>query len=249
MIIDSNVLFGFENQYEIDLCIEKSLNLMQEKGIQKSVITNLKCKYYDFDEGNRETYAYIQKYPDQLMGYVSFHQSQFLGVEKAIEKGVFEYGLFGVRIFNTSSGFISEWGGGLDSLFLERIFSKLEKWGIPVFIEGGYPFQLIKAIADKHPELDIIASGTGYGNMGEAICAAQECQNIYLEISTLDTMDGIGMLVKALGDDQIVFGTGMPYNCPSPELFMVKNAEIPQESKDKIFSGNLLKLAEKRRTK
>ena len=63
MIIDSNVLYGFENQAHRDLSPERSLRLMEEKQIDVIVFSNLKCKYYDFEEGNRETYEFTRKYP------------------------------------------------------------------------------------------------------------------------------------------------------------------------------------------
>lgn len=241
MIIDANVLFGFEREYHKDLRIETTLSLMQEKDIDKGIITNCKCKYYDFSEGNLETYEVLKKY-SQFLGYAGFHPSQFVDVLSELEKAIFEYGLCGVRVFNTYTGFISEWGGGLDSLFMERVFASLEKWDTVVFIEGGVPFQTIQTIALRHPQLPIIASGTGYGNMGDAICAAQDCKNVYLEISTLDTMDGIGVLAEHVGAEQLVFGTGMPYNCPSAELNMVRYAHISKQDQQAIFSDNLVRI-------
>lgn len=242
MIFDSNVLFGFDLQSSKDLSIEKTLSLMKEKKIDKALITNIKCKYYNFMEGNEETAVVIKRYPGEFLGMLSFNMSQFLDIEKEICKGLNELNLSGIRIFNTSSGFISEWGGGIDSYSMRKVLKQVTGLKIPVFIEGGFPFITVGTLAREFPEVPIIASGTGYGNMGEAILAVQENKNLFLEISTLDTMDGIDVLVEYLTADKIIFGTGMPYNSPSCEILMVKSSNISDQDKDKIFSGNLLKI-------
>ena len=242
MIIDSNVLYGFENQAHRDLSPERSLRLMEEKQIDVIVFSNLKCKYYDFEEGNRETYELTRKYPGKVLGYAGFHQSQYLLVEKDLERCHDEYHLAGVRFFNTMTGFMSGWGGGFSSLFMDVILKKLEGWKWPLFVEGGVPFDQIVAAADKYPELPIIASGVGYGNMGEAICAVRRCPNVFLEISTLDTMDGIRILTQEIGGDRIIFGTGMPLNAPTAERLMVQMADVSDETKADIFAGNFLRI-------
>ena len=242
MIVDSNALFGFDNKMEIELSPKRTLRIMEQKGIDAAIFTNLKCKYYNFQEGNHETYELVKSNPGKVYGFASFHQSQYFDVEKNLVRCHDEYGLSGVRFFNTMSGFISGWGGGLLSLFMKRVCKRLEDWHWPLFIEGGFPFDQVASIADAFPDLPIIASGVGWGNMCEAICAAQQCKNIFLEISTLDTMDGVKILVQEVGDRQIVFGTGIPYNAPSCELMMVRTAAIPEESKKRIFSENLLEL-------
>jgi len=242
MIIDGNVIFGFDITYRKNLKIEKTLELMEEKSIDRAIITNLKCKYYDFHEGNTETAQIIKKYPEKFYGMLSFHLSQLLDIENEIHRGLFELGLCGIRIFNTTTGFASEWGGGINSYAMRAVLNKIKGLKVPVFIEGGFPFVIVGALAKEFPGIPIIASGVGYGNMGEAILAAKEHENLFLETSTLDTYEGIGVLVEYLTADKIIFGTGMPYNSPSCEMLMIKTADISKGDKEKIFSGNLLKI-------
>lgn len=242
MIFDSNALFGFDIQCNKDLSIEKTLQLMGDKKIDKALITNIGCKYYNFLKGNEETAAVVKKYPDKFLGMLSFNMSQFLDVEKEIRRGLYDLNLAGIRIFNTSTGFISEWGGGIDSYAMRRVLRQVSGLKTPVFIEGGFPFITVGALAHAFPAVPIIASGAGYGNMGEAILAAQENDNLFLEISTLDAMDGIDVLVEYLTADKIIFGTGMAYNSPSCEILMVQSSRITERDKEQIFSGNLLRI-------
>jgi predicted TIM-barrel fold metal-dependent hydrolase len=249
LIIDSNVLYGFEINFNKDLSVERVLELMEQKNIDRAAITNLQCKYYDYIEGNTITSGLVEKYPDKFIGMMSFHLSQYIDIEREIKRCLFELGLSGIRIFNTSSSFISEWGGGIDSYSMRKVLELVSGTNIPVFIEGGFPFITIGRLAEEFPEVPMITSGTGYGNMGEAIYAAKANKNIFLEISTLDTMDGIDVLVEELSADRIIFGTGMPYNSPSCEMLMVKSAKIADSDKEKIFSGNFNGILNNRRMK
>ncbi|MFO7637258.1 MAG: amidohydrolase family protein [Clostridia bacterium] len=249
MIIDSNILFGFDIHRSIDLGIERSLALMEEKNIHRGMVSNLRCKYDDFRIGNEETARLVEAHPGKLYGLGGFHLSRFLDLEHEIHRCINELGLSGFRIFNTNTGFIAEWGGGIDSYTMRMVLKILDGMDVPVFIEGGYPFITIGTLAGEFPRVPIIASGIGYGNMGEAILAAQRNPNISLEISALDTHDGIGVLVEYLTADRLVFGTGMPYNSPSCQLLMVGRADIPDGDKEKIFSGNLLGILNARRVK
>jgi hypothetical protein len=68
--------------------------------------------------------------------------------------------------------------------------------------------------------------------------------NYWLEISRLRaTMaNDIGQLVSDVGADRVVFGTGMPFKYPDPALVKMDVLDAPREVKEKIYSGNALKL-------
>ena len=247
MVIDSNVVFGTELEDNVDLSINRIISIMEEKKIDKALITNNKCKFYDFIEGNNETASIVNRYSGMFFGMASFNLSQLINVESEVRRSITDLGLAGIRFFNTDSNFTSGWGGGIDSLSVHMVLELINGLNVPVFLEGGYSFKIIKGLAEEFPCIPFIASGVGYGNMGEAILAARDRENLYLEISTLDSMDGINVLVEFLGPDKIIFGTGMPYNSPSCEILMVKTAGISEEDKQKIFSGNILGILDRRK--
>ena len=240
MIIDCNVLFGFEIEKNIRLDIQKVIEIMDSKSIAKALITNVQCKFYDFTEGNSETAAIVAEYPDRFFGMASFNTSQYLNVEEEARRTIFSLGLSGIRLFNTDENFTSGWGGGIDSPQAHLVFDIIKGHGIPVFIEGGYPFGVIGSLASKYPDVPIIASGTGYGNIAEAMLTVKKNDNLYLDMSTLDSMDGVEILTRNIGADRIIFGTGLPYNAPSVGLLMVQTADVTDREKERILSGNML---------
>ena len=245
MIFDANILFGFDLEENVDLSIQRTLELMDSKKIAMGLISNLRCKFSDFILGNDETASICNKYENKLMGLASFNQSQYSDVRSEVKRALNDLNLCGIRIYFTGSNFTSGWGGGLNSLVLYDTLDTIKGSGKIVFIEAGYPFIEIKAIAAAFPDLNFIASGAGYGNMGEAIVAAKKCNNLFLEISALDMMEGVVMMCSEIGSNKIIFGTGIPYNSPSSEILMVSTAQISQEDKDNIYYNNLWSLIKK----
>jgi len=242
MIIDANVICGFDRINERAADVKTILSLMDKVGIDKAVITSNECMYYDFREGNEYIAEIVNEYPDRFIGFLSFHVSRFIEVVEEVERGIRKLGLRGIRLFNTEKSFGRGWSSGLKSLVLEKVMQKANELKLPIFIEAGYPFNDIKNFAQAYPDAKIIASGVGYPNIGEAILAARETENLYIETSTLDIVSGIDFLRENLEAEKIIFGTGIPFNAPSVQLIMIKSAAISEEDKRKILGENMQKL-------
>lgn len=245
MIFDCNVIFGHENTRNLDISAVRVLEIMDEKGIDRAMLVNKRCMFSDFRRGNDETAQLVTDHPDRFVGVCSLNPSQYLFVMGEIDRCFDKLGMCVFRLFNTGDSFISGWGGGLDSLTIRAIMTQLTAKKAVVFIEGGYPFAAIYDMAVRYADIDFIASGVGYGNMGEAILAVQKTDNLYLDLSTLDSMGGVDILCRHAGVTRLIFGTGLPYCGPSSELLMVKSANISHGDRCRIFSGNLLDLLEK----
>lgn len=100
-----------------------------------------------------------------------------------------------------------------------RIFELADKLGIPAMIHtgSGIPFalpSLMIPVARKFPRLKIILAHAG-GNIAgrEALVAAQECKNIFLEPSWVGVHTIKGW-IKQIGPERIMFGSDMIENCP-----------------------------------
>lgn len=245
MIFDCNVIFGHENTRNLDMSITHVLEIMNDKGIDRAMIVSKRCMFSDFIRGNNETAQLVYDYPDRFIGVCSLNPSQYLFVMEEIDRCFDKLGMGIFRLFNTGDSFISGWGGGLDSLTTRSILKHLAAKKAIVFLEGGYPFTTVYEKALSYPEIDFIASGVGYGNMSDAILAVQQTDNLYLDLSTLDSMGGVDILCRYVGASRLFFGSGLPYCCPSSELLMVKSAKISEDDQSRILSGNLLGLLAK----
>lgn len=52
----------------------------------------------------------------------------------------------------------------------------------------------------------------------------------------------LGQLIANLGEDRLLFGTGMPFSYPDPALLSLKVLQAGEEVKQKIRSHNAAKL-------
>jgi predicted TIM-barrel fold metal-dependent hydrolase len=68
--------------------------------------------------------------------------------------------------------------------------------------------------------------------------------NYWIDISRLSALmgDEIGHLVSQLGAQRVVFGTGMPFLYPDVALVNMQVLDAPADVKEKILSGNALRL-------
>lgn len=239
MIVDANVVYGFDRLQRRDMTPEAILKIMDKHSIDKAIITSNKCMYFDFREGNEDTAKLVSRYPDRFIGFLSFHVARYIGVVEEVERAVHQLGLRGIRLFNTEITFGQGWSSGLKSLVLAEVMKRANELKLPVFIEPGYLFYEIKAFAEKYRNIKVIASGAGYPNMGEAILAAKITPNLYLDITGLEAACGVDFLVESLGVKKIIFGTGMPMNVPSIQIEMVRHASISAEEKNYIFCKNI----------
>lgn len=82
-------------------------------------------------------------------------------------------------------------------------------------------------MARKFPALRIVLAHAGGGMFGaEAIVAAQECDNIYLETSWTTVYD-LDAMVKKLGPERVMLGTDLVSNIPV-ELAKYRSLGLPE---------------------
>jgi len=102
---------------------------------------------------------------------------------------------------------------------VQKIFELAQELDIVVMIHtgNGLPIALPTAaipVARKYPKVRIVLAHAGGGMFGaDAIVAAQECPNIYLETSWVTVYD-LKAMVETLGAKRVMFGTDLLSNVP-----------------------------------
>jgi predicted TIM-barrel fold metal-dependent hydrolase len=102
------------------------------------------------------------------------------------------------------------------------------------------PAEIVPLIKAKPQARFVLLNGLGYiasplGQKNNNLPA-----NYWIEISRLSALmtNEIGKLIKALGPDRIVFGTGMPFNAPDPALVKIEVLQLNRKDKDQICEEN-----------
>ena len=66
--------------------------------------------------------------------------------------------------------------------------------------------------------------------------------NLYMELSSMITDQGIRQLVEEYGPDRLLFGSRFPQMYIGGQQLMLRHAKISEEAKDLIAGGNFLRL-------
>ena len=74
-----------------------------------------------------------------------------------------------------------------------------------------------------------LITGIYYGNLAEAIAAAQRRENIFFETHLLNSPDGFEVMVEQVGSKRLLYGSLLP----------LINASIQQDERDDILYGNI----------
>ncbi|MDR1941472.1 MAG: amidohydrolase family protein [Endomicrobium sp.] len=135
------------------------------------------------------------------------------------------------------------------------MYEELQKLQIPVLFHCGIelsspgevrssPDRILKVIT-KFPELKVIGAHMGGYLLWEESLEKLAGKNIYF-----DTSDSISRMKTELmekffekhGYDKIFYGSDFPLEVPKKETDFIKNLNISEENKEKIFSLNIKKL-------
>ena len=54
--------------------------------------------------------------------------------------------------------------------------------------------------------------------------------------------NSLGTVVKELGADRVLFGTGFPFKTPSPAFLKIDLLQEPESVKEALYNGNAFRL-------
>jgi predicted TIM-barrel fold metal-dependent hydrolase len=98
-------------------------------------------------------------------------------------------------------------------------------------------------LARRFPEVPLICGHSG-GDWELGVRAVRKFKNVYIEFSGSDPHSGqVDFTVTEVGADRLVWGGHGPSRSYSTELAKVFDADLTKDQREKIFGGNLRRLA------
>ncbi|MCA9042097.1 MAG: amidohydrolase family protein, partial [Planctomycetaceae bacterium] len=105
------------------------------------------------------------------------------------------------------------------------------------------PFDLV-ALAERHPNAKLICGHAG-GNWELGVRAIRSTPNVMLGIAGSDPTNGlVEMAVRELGAERLIYGSDAGGRSFASQLAKVYGAQISDQEKELIFSGNLKRMLE-----
>jgi len=258
MIIDVNCYLGFWPFWDTGVeTIDDLIKLQKEVGIDKSVICSLRSIFYDFNEGNKEVLNAVEDHPKRFIAFASvsliseevlFNLKEYLN-----KKEVAGLTFFSPQLF-------PNYGYSLEDDLIHSLFEEVIKFKLPVMIpirpslnqafwsSKEQMLELIKLL-DTYSELPIILSFINYPELNRAIRLMSRYENVSIETSGLQGMGNIEKIVKKVGAERVLFGSGAPVQNLNVGLAKIKGAEISEEERRLILGGNARELLKRARLK
>lgn len=123
------------------------------------------------------------------------------------------------------------------------LFEMLAEARVPVFLPAvEATLAQVEETASKYPALPVVVSDTSYQLARELYPVLTKCGNVMLEISGFMLHTGIEDICKRFGEERLLFGTRYPLYNPGCAVAAVMFAQIPEDAKRKIASGNIERL-------
>ncbi len=220
---------------------EDLLNKMAEDSIEGALVYHSMAKEYDPQVGNQMLCDELAGEPKLLPEWVVLpHYTGEFDPPERLLKSMKEHGVKAVTMFPSPScqnySFAEFTCGAL--------FRMCEEHRIPFFIDmdqmGG--IQAVDALCSAHPKLPLVVTKVNYRIDRDLYPLMEKYRNFYIETSGYKVMDGIAQLCRHFGAQRLLFGTGMPETSGAAAIGLISYADISDEEKRMIASGNLKKL-------
>lgn len=227
------------------------LRLMDRKRIEKAVVASADAiTYRNPQAGNEEIAAAVKPHRDRLIAQAVLNPA-YAGWRDDLKICRDDFGMAGVRL-------LPRWHNYrlTDGPCLELAHAAAERKmpiTIPQRIEDRRQQSWLVDVADV--SLDEIAAlvkaapgasfilTNGLGYPGSAL-GRGAAPNYFIEICllTAELANELAQLLSSLGEDRLLFGTGMPFHYPDPALAKLEVLDAPERVKEKIRRGNAARL-------
>lgn len=186
MIVDVHAHLGVDRVFDEVRTEEEIIETMEANGVDATIVQNMmgtidmECIREDHDR----IYNLVRKYPGKIFGMANLNphikkENYISELTRCVE----ELGFVGVKL--------QPFAHGCNPLSADgrMVWETASKLGIPIMVHTGpgIPFALPALViprAKEFPEVKVVLAHSGMIMMaGEAMLAASECPNVYLETS------------------------------------------------------------------
>ena len=249
---DSNIFLGVNRSpYPHAFMDAKGLlQRMKRYGISKALVYHVVARDHNIIIGNNELFDEIKNhnslYPIWLA--MPHHTGEFHNPAELADK-MKAAGVRAVRLF-PEKGYQFFGPGHYFDLSLRNcgdLFSMLESYNVPVFIElecENVPWERISTVCLKYPKLKVILCGLDYSVDRNLYPILSECENVFVETYKYKGHYAIEGICEKFGAKRLIFGSGMPLFSGGAAVGMINYAHISSAEKEMIARLNLESMLE-----
>ncbi len=226
------------------------LRLMDRKRIERALVSSAaSITYRNAHAGNEEVAAEIKSHRDRLMGCAVLNPG-YAGWQDDLKTCHEEFGMRALRLYPRWHNYKLT-----DATCLELVHKAAERGlavTIPMRVEDRRQQSWLVDIPDVNrdeaadlikavPQASfILMNGSGFASsiLGRKNNGLPANYAIDISLLTAELNNEIGQLLSNLGEDRVVFGTGMPFHYADPALTKLEILDASEAVKEKIRRGN-----------
>jgi uncharacterized protein len=257
---------GWESPGPPEALAERWVTEMARNGVSR-------CALIASIPGDEESVAQaVVKSPKDFVGFFMFNPAANDAADR-LSRALGELRLRAVALFPAMHRY------RIDDSAVDRVFEAASTYGAAVFVHCGVltvgvrkklglpsPFDLrlgdplaVAVMAQRYPGVPVIIPHFGAGFLREALMAAEQCPNVYLDTSSSNgwmkyypglTLDAVfNRALSIVGPDRLLFGTDssfFPRGWQRPvydaQLAAMESAGVSAADRAKILGGNFDRL-------
>jgi len=230
------------------------LKLMDEKGIDRAVVSSLSAIFYNnCHSGNEELHDDLKRHRDRLIPLAVINP-RYAGWRDDLRQCREDFDMKGVLVHPPYHGYAVR----------EEVLTALIELATELKMFVAFSFRMVDprqrhwlidvpdlavsevaARVGQHPQTKfLLLNGLGLVNSEFTREPLVKARNFWLDISRMSAVlqKEIPQLLDRLGPSRLVFGTQMPLKYPDPVLLKMKVLDAPGRVKKKIWGENAEKL-------
>jgi len=233
---------------------EGLLRLMDRKGIERAAVSSAaSITYRNAHAGNEELARQIRPHRDRLVLFGVLNPA-YAGWREDLRRLAERHGARGLRLYPRWHHYRLT-----DAACLELAHEATALGlviSIPIRVEDRRQQSWLVDVADvDHNEIAelvravpkgrfLLVNGSGYAGsvLGRRDNGLPANYSVDICLLTVELGNELGRLLDVLGEDRLLFGTGMPFHYPDAALMKLELLEASEAVKEKIRRGNAARL-------
>ena len=230
------------------------LRLMDRKGIERAVVSSAAAiTYRNAQSGNEEVAAEMKAHQDRLITLAVLNPA-YAGWRDDLETCCQQFACKGLRLYPRWHNYrltdpaclamvrLAAARGLVISIPLRAEDRRQQSWLVDVpDVSHDEIGALVKAVPEAR---FVLVNGQGFVNsvLGRKNNGLPPNYAVDIALLTVELANEVGQLIANLGEDRVVFGTGMPFHYPDPAMVKLEILDASDAVKKKIRTGNAARI-------
>lgn len=237
-IIDSHAHLGYIHPCHINApTAEDMLKSMDTLGTSKCAISSFLAIGPDVKKGNDEVAAVLRNHPNRFIGYGVVNPRHENEILPELTRCFDELRMTAIKLHPAFQNY------SIQEPMCTPVFEFANERGCAILSHNWGSPDFIAQTAEKYPKIKIIPAhvvhdGFKY-NLTELLTVARDHDNVFLDLTfSIVPYENVEKIVDIAGADKVLYGSDCPMMAMSFQIGKVLFADLDDEDKIKILSGN-----------